>query len=112
MPAGRLLAASCAAIFGSRPAFRAREWWANHSYCEVQWRAVMRMANSFRRCGREVLKRTYSPTACRRVARSGLYTKAVEGPRLRLAGGGPLVWPAAPAGPAPGRGPARLGRAG
>ena len=64
---------------GSRPPAIASRWWANHSYCELQSRAVIRIANSFSRGGSELRKRMYSPTFCSRSASSGRRFQTLNG---------------------------------
>src|SRR5438309_1117465 len=81
MDAGRRRCARSDAMSGARPAFSASRRWAYHSYCELQWRAVMRIANSFSRGGSELLKRMYSPILCARSASCGLRSSALNGPR-------------------------------
>src|ERR1700730_12600796 len=69
-------------VSGSRPAWIASGACAYHSYCEPQYCAVMMIAISLRRLSSEVLKRTYSPTFCRRSASSGLRSQALNGPLI------------------------------
>src|SRR6266850_976591 len=52
----------------------------------------MRIANSFRRGGSELLKRMYSPIFCERSASSGLRSNALNGPRTPPRGPPAISW--------------------
>src|SRR4051794_17077512 len=81
MPSGRLPSAMAAIVAASTPAFAASWEWACHSYCALQYRAVMRIASSLIGAGSELPKRMYSPSFCARSASSGLRSSALNGPR-------------------------------
>ena len=62
------------------PAVCAARRCAYHSYCDVQWRAVMMMASSFSRGGIDEWKRIDAPNCCARSPISGLRSSTLNGP--------------------------------
>src|SRR6266705_2727955 len=99
MPAGRRPCARSSATAGFKPAFSARRWCAYHSYCAVQWRAVTRIANSFRRAGSELRNRICSPHCRSRSASAGLRRYTLNGLPMVPAPGTTAALPVAATGP-------------
>src|SRR5712691_789006 len=99
MPAGRRPCARSSATAGFKPAFSARRWCAYHSYCAVQWRAVTRIASSFRRAGSELRNRICSPNCRSRSASAGLRRYTLNGLPMVPAPGTTAALPVAATGP-------------